>query len=198
MLTARERRRFTPEEYLLLEERAELKSEYCDGEIYQMTGGSLRHNTIALNVVGELRRALKGRNCQVFSSDVRLYVKRSRLFTYPDVLVVCGAPKLMAGRTDTLTAARLILEVLSPSTESYDRGEKLRLYQGLPSLQEYILVPQDSRDIESHARQGPKKWLWSAAPCQDGQLPLTSLAVSLSVEAIYAGVKLGSLPEGPA
>ncbi len=188
MLIARERRRFTPEEYLLLEERAEFRSEFCDGEIYLMTGGSLAHNTIVLNLVGELRRALKGRNCHVFSSDVRLYVKRSRLFTYPDVLVVCGSPKLIAGRNDTLTAARVIIEVLSPSTESYDRGEKFRHYKGLPSLQEYILVPQDTRAVESHTRQGPEAWLWNAAPCQDALLPVPSLGISLSVDSVYEGL----------
>ncbi len=181
MLTARERRRFTPEEYLWLEERSETRNEYLDGEIFPMTGGSLAHAQIASNLIRELGLALKGTPCRVLGSDMRLYVQRSKLFTYPDVMVVCGPAVLLPGRKDTLCDARLIVEVLSPSTESYDRGEKFRLYQKLPSIQEYVLVPQDSRSIESWRRQGPRKWT-------PGEVPFSSIEVEVPIEAIYDGV----------
>lgn len=180
-MTVRERRRFTPEEYLWLEERSDMKSELLDGEIFAMTGGSLAHAQIASNLIRELGLALKGTGCRVLGSDMRLSVQRSKLFTYPDVTVVCGPAVLLPGRKDTLCDARVIVEVLSPSTESYDRGEKLRLYQKLPSLQEYVLVPQDSRAIESWRRQGPRKW----AP---EEAPFSSLKVEIPVEALYDGL----------
>ncbi|GMU55100.1 MAG: hypothetical protein AMXMBFR33_42460 [Candidatus Xenobia bacterium] len=181
MLTARERRRFTTEEYLWLEERSETKSEYLDGEIFALTGGSLAHAQIASNLIRELGLALKGTTCRVLGSDMRVYVQRSKLFTYPDVTVVRGPAVLLPGRKDTLCDARVIVEVLSPSTESYDRGEKFRLYQKLPSLKEYVLVPQDSRAIECWRRQGPRKWT-------AGEAPFSSLEIEVPVEALYDGV----------
>lgn len=181
MLNSRERRRFTPEEYLLLEERAETKSEYCDGEIFAMTGGTLRHAQIVRNLLIELQRALKGTSCQALGSDLRLYVQKARVFTYPDVLVVCGAPPFMPGRSDTLRDARLIVEVLSPSTESYDRGEKFLTYQGLDSLQEYVLVAQETPRLESWHRQGPGHWAPDARP-------FASLGIQVLPEALYEGL----------
>jgi Uma2 family endonuclease len=178
MLSTRERKRFTPEEYLLLEERAETRSEYCDGEIFAMTGGTLRHAQIVSNLIGELHQALKGTGCRALGSDMRLYVEKSKLFTYPDILIVCGQPVLMAGRNDTLCDAQLIVEVLSASTEAYDRGEKFSMYQRLPSLQEYILVPQDTQGIESFRRQERGKWTVNPAP-------FGSLGLDIPASAIY-------------
>ncbi len=181
MLNPRERRRFTPEEYLAVEERSETKSEYCDGEIYVMSGGTLRHNLLMSNFIGELRSALRGSECKVLPSDMRLYVQRSKLFTYPDVTVICGPPVLLPNRDDTLCDARVVIEILSASTEAYDRGDKFRMYQKLPSLAEYVLVPQDTQAIESYHRRG-KKWVRD-----DGAL-FSSLGISLAVEALYDGL----------
>ncbi len=188
MLNSRERRRFSPEEYLLLEEQAEHRSEYWGGEIFSMTGGSLEHNEIVGNLVAELKRALRGTPCRVYASDVRLWVDKHALFTYPDLLVVCGPPSLMKGRRDTLTEAQVILEVLSPSTESYDRGEKFRMYSALESLQEYVLVAQEQIEVERHQRQEDGGWLWTRNSDPQSALVLSSLSLEIPLRAIYEGV----------
>ena len=122
MLHSRQQRRFTPEEYLLLEERAETRSEYCRGEIFAMSGGTVAHNRIVRNILGLLDTALSPSKCEAFPSDLRLYVEKSQLFTYPDVLVVCGELPYLPGRSDTLTDATLLVEVLSPSTQECMTG----------------------------------------------------------------------------
>ncbi|MEW6277789.1 MAG: Uma2 family endonuclease [Candidatus Eremiobacterota bacterium] len=188
MVIQRERRRFTPEEYLRLEDQSEFKSEYCDGEIFAMTGGSLNHNRILLNLVEEVRRSLQGRPCEVFSSDVRLLVERFTLFTYPDLLVVCGPPSLMKEREDTLTDARLIAEVLSTSTEAYDRGEKFRMYRALPSLQDYLLIAQSEVRVERHQRQAEHEWLWTEWTDPGDRLVVPSLQVEIPLDRIYRGI----------
>ncbi len=181
----RERRRFTPEEYLQLEVNSENRSEFYDGEIYLMSGGSLNHNQIVGNLFSVLREALRGTGCRAFQSDVRLLVERHTLFTYPDILVVCDPIRKMPGRSDTLVDARLLIEVLSPSTESYDRGEKFRLYRGLPSLQEYVLVSQDTVRVECHHREAEGDWRWREHLRLEDQLRLESLALSIPLARIY-------------
>ncbi len=185
MLDHLERRRFTPEEYLMLEERSELKSEYYDGEIYQMTGGTLNHNRIVTNLATHLSTALSGSGCEVFQSDVRLLVERWTLFTYPDLMIVYGPPRLLKGRRDTLTDARVIIEVLSPSTESYDRGDKFKMYGALPSLVEFVLVSQDEHKVESFLRQQNGPWVTA----QSGEmLRLSCLELEIPVAAAYKNV----------
>lgn len=191
MLSAhRERRRFTPEEYLQLETSSETRSEYHEGEIFLITGGSLNHNRIVLNLASSLGAALKGGPCQVFQSDARLLVEQHMLFTYPDILVVCGSLALMRGRTDTLTDARLILEVLSPSTEAYDRGEKFRMYRSLPSFEEYVLVAQDRTLVERSHRQSDGTWSWKGFVSQEDTLELQSVPVRLPLAQIYRDLPL--------
>ncbi len=190
MLGYRERRRFTPEEYLRLEESAEMRSEYCDGEIFAMTGGSLNHNRILSNLVRSLGDKLAGTTCQLFQSDVRLFVKQHKLFTYPDLIVVCGKLPLYPERTDTLTDARLIVEVLSPSTESYDRGEKFRHYQALPSFVEYVLIAQDKTFVERHLRANGDNWEWKGYLSLEDSLELESLGVSLPLAQLYQDLPL--------
>lgn len=184
MLDQRERRRFTPEEYLLLEEQALTKSEYYDGEIFAMTGGSLKHNLILNNIARALHGAVSS-GCKVFTSDVRVLVEKGTLFTYPDIVVVCGAPRTMVGRNDTLTDARVIVEVLSPSTESYDRNLKFDLYRGLPSLEDYVLVAQDQIRVDRHHRQENGDWVWRQSTELADALEIISLGVSIPLDAIY-------------
>lgn len=184
MLSHRERRRFTPEEYLQLEVTSETRSEYCDGEIFVMTGGTVNHNCIVTNVVEGLRAALRGSSCRVFHSD-GLLVERHTLFTYPDILVVCGPLPLLKGRTDILTDARLLLEVLSPSTEAYDRSDKFRMYRALPSLEEYVLISQDRPAVERHQRLPDGEWRWKEWLSLEDSLELASLKVSLQLSEIY-------------
>ena len=138
---------FTPEEYLALEEEAEYRSEYYQGEIFAMTGGSANHNTIAVNLCRSLDEAFDDKPCQVFINDMRLLVQDNGLYTYPDLMVVCGNIKFVAGRDDTVTNPIVVVEVLSKSTGSYDRGPKFELYRALHTLQDYVLtIPNPSPD----------------------------------------------------
>ena len=190
MLHQRERRRFSIEEYLSLDEKAPAKSEYCDGEIFSMSGGTVEHNRIVRNLVRQLDVALEGKGCEVFPSAPRLYVKQRKLFAYPDVTVVCGQPRMLTGRKDTITDATLIVEVLSPSTQDYDRNEKFRNYRSLPSLAEYILVAQDELRLEQHLRQRPGQWIMTEYTSIVDDVVLSSIEVSLSLKSIYRGVQL--------
>ena len=145
---------YTPDEYLALERNAEFKSEYLDGRIVAMTGATVAHVTIAGNVFAELRARLRGGPCRAFVNDMRVQVGERRRYTYPDVSAVCGEPRFMDGTLDTLTNPALIVKVLSPSTEAYDRGEKFLHYRAIESLQEYVLVAQDRVLVERFVRVG--------------------------------------------
>src|SRR5215475_2138813 len=136
------RQRYTPEEYLALERQARCKSGYYAGEILPMAGASRWHNLIVANIVGELSLQLKGRFCTTYPSDMRVKVSATGLYTYPDVTVICGEPRFEDNQQDTLLNPTLIVEVLSESTEAYDRGGKFAHYRKLPSLMEYVLITQ--------------------------------------------------------
>ncbi|NET60636.1 MAG: Uma2 family endonuclease [Symploca sp. SIO2E6] len=134
---------YSPEEYLALEEKADCKSEYIDGEIFIMAGGSTNHNQIALNFSTELNFAFKKLDYRVFMSDVRLWIPQRRIYTYPDVMVVVGEPEYHDNRTDTITNPRVIIEVLSPSTKGYDRNKKFEIYRTIPTFEEYLLIGEN-------------------------------------------------------
>lgn len=188
MLAHRRRRLFTPEEYLAIEEKSPTKSEYYQGEIFTMSGASLAHAQIVRNLTVNLDNALRGSSYQVFGSDLRVQVMACGLFTYPDLYVVCGEPVLLSGRADTVTDATLIVEVLSSSTEFYDRGEKFLLYQGLPSFREYLLVSQEQKKVEHHVKSGRNSWRSDIV--EDAFLTLESIGHDLLVEEVYREVKL--------
>src|SRR5437868_8492820 len=132
----------TPEEYLAIERKAEYRSEYLNGEMFAMTGASRKHNLIALNIAGELRQQLKSKPCEAYVNDMRVRIPATDLYTYPDVTVVCGDPEFEDAFIDTLLNPTLLIEVLSESTESYDRGKKFGYYRTIQSLAEYLLVAQ--------------------------------------------------------
>lgn len=191
MLAHRERRLFTPEEYLVLEENADSKSEYYRGEIFAMSGGSVEHGQICRNLMLLIGNALQGKSCQPLGSDVRLWLARHELFTYPDLYVVCGPLLRLPGRNDTLMDATMIVEVLSPKTELYDRGEKFLFYQSLPSFREYLLVRQDQPEIERHLRGA--RGSWSGTKLRAGQsLQFRSFEGTIAVDDIYRDVQLPS------
>jgi Uma2 family endonuclease len=176
--------RFTPEQYLALEREAETKSEYFDGEIFAMSGASRQHNLISVNVIAELRAQLKGRPCEVYGSDMRVKVDPTGLYTYPDV-VVCGEVRLEDEHLDTLLNPTVLIEVLSPTTEAYDRGKKFAHYRRLDSLTDYLLIAQDQPRIEHYARQADQKWVLSEASELCASLPLTSLGCTLALAEVY-------------
>jgi Uma2 family endonuclease len=180
--------RYTPEEYLALERAAEHKSEYLDGQIYAMTGASRKHNLIAGNVFRELSTQLRRRPCEVYMSDMRVKVSETGLYTYPDVVAVCGEPRFEGAEVDTLLNPLTIIEVLSESTEAYDRGKKFAHYRRLELLAEYVLIAQDRMHVERYRRQG-EQWVLTEVSEPDGLLPLESLGCMLRLQDIYERIE---------
>lgn len=178
-------RLFTPEEYLLLERQAECKSEYVAGQVYSMAGASPEHNLITVNVASELRYQLKGKGCQTYANDMRVKVSATGVYTYPDVVVVCGGSRFEDDRKDTLINPTVIVEVLSPSTEAYDRGDKFGHYRTLESLRDYVLIAQDRSRIEHFARQPDGQWLYSAADHLEESVHLASIGCTLRLSEVY-------------
>ncbi|GET40731.1 Uma2 family endonuclease [Microseira wollei] len=184
-LQATEKRYYTPEEYLALEETAEYKSEYHDGEIVPMTSGNTNHNQIALNLSVALSIAFKKQNYRVYIGDVRLWIPKFKRFTYPDVMVIAGQPEYYNNRKDTITNAQVIIEVLSKSTKGYDRGDKFQFYRTVPSFKEYILLDQSQMFIEQYTKQENKRWSYSVYDREDAALTFSSFQVEVSLEDIY-------------
>ena len=175
------KRQLSVQEYLRVERQVETRNEYLDGEMVAMTGGTLRHGLIIGNLVGELKRLLKGHSCQVVPNDLRVRIPSANVYTYPDVVIVCGEPLLEDAYADTLLNPTLLIEVLSPTTEAYDRGKKLRWYQSLDSLSEHLLVSQSSPLIEQYVRQQDDRWLFPAAEGLAAVLPLPSIQIDLAL-----------------
>ncbi len=180
-------KRCTVEEYLELDRHSELRHEYFEGEIFAMTGGTRRHTHLAANLVRTLGNALLDRPCMVLGADMRIAVSESSLYTYPDVVVVCGPAKFTNEREETLVNPSLIVEVLSPSTESYDRGRKFEHYRTIPSLTDYVLVSQDAPLVEHFVRQPSGSWLLTEYRAGHA-LAIDSLGVSIAVDEIYRKV----------
>lgn len=177
----------TPEEYLARERPADQKSEYVDGQVYAMTGASRKHNLIAGNLISELNRQLEDKPCEVYPGDMRVRVG-TRAYLYPDAVVACDEPQFDDDELDTLLNPTLIVEVLSKSTRDYDQGAKFALYRSLPSLQEYVLVAQDTPHVMRYVRQADG-WLLLETADPDGHVPLSSIGCDLSLRRLYAKVK---------
>ena len=186
---------YTPEEYLALERQADTKSEYFAGEIYVMVGASPAHNLIVTNTVRELSAHLKGRPCRVYANDQRVKVSPTGLYTYPDIVVTCGAERFDEKDRDTLLNPRVIIEVLSRTTESYDRGAKFEHYRSLDTLAEYLLVAQDRPHLEHYRRQPDGPWLFSDASGLAAVIELAAIDCRLALAEVYDKVPLET--EGP-
>jgi Uma2 family endonuclease len=180
--------RYTPAEYLVLEDRAEFKNEYHDGEIIPMTGGSFNHNRIINRICAYLLSALQGKPHEPFSSDVRLWIPKYRKFTYPDVMVIQCPPISFEGRTDTLVNPRLIVEVLSKSTEEHDKNDKFKFYRSISDLQEYLLINQYELDIQHYTKTDSGFWIYRTYEASEDTIALTSIEVDITVANIYEGV----------
>ncbi len=179
---------FTPEEYLKLERTSAQKHEYSRGEIFAMGGASARHVLIVGNVARELGNQLRDRRCTVYSVDLRVSVSPDGLYTYPDVIVVCGDPQFIDTELDTLTNPTLIVEVLSESTKNYDRGEKFEQYRQILSFAEYLLIAQDKIHVEHYLRQNDGSWILTETNDPGAVIELASINCRLSVTEIYAKV----------
>lgn len=156
-----------------------------------MSGGSYAHNVIVGNLVGEIRQQLKGRPCTVCPNDQRIHIPEEGLYTYPDVVVVCGEPRFEDERLDTLLNPVLIVEVLSPTTEAYDRGKKFQHYQKIASLAEYVLVAQDQPRVERFLRQDGNQWLLTTTAGLESTVSLSSIQCALALAEVYDKVEIG-------
>jgi Uma2 family endonuclease len=197
-MTAVPKRKLTPAEYLAIERKAEFKSEFLDGEMFAMAGASFAHNAIKDNLIVQLGSQLKGGPCRTLSSDMRVKVSATGLYTYPDVIILCGPAELEDANGDTLLNPQVIIEVLSESTAGYDQGRKYRHYQRLESLREYILVAQDEPAVERRVRQSRWDWLQTTFAGLDGELELATVPAKIPLADIYAGVTFPDPPKPPA
>ena len=187
-------RRFTPQEYLMLERQADFKSEYLDGQIIAMVGATREHNLIAGNVFASVHAQLGKRPCEVYQNDLRVGVNPRRLYSYPDVVVVCGKPQFEDDQLDTLLNPTLIVEVLSKSTEEFDRGEKFRRYRTLVSLQEYLLIAQQEYRLEQYTRQADGSWRLVEFDQLSDRVSLSSIDCHLLLADVYEKVTVGRPP----
>ena len=194
MTLAKPVHRLTEIEYLDLERSLESKNEFFDGTMFAMLGGTPLHSQIATNLAAEFRNHLKGKRCVPYNSDLRLKVEATGLFTYPDLSVVCGPLQFAPGTDDTVVNPTLIIEVLSDSTEAYDRGKKFENYRQMPALREYLLVSQKEPRIEQFVRQENEQWLLREAAGWEATLALPSLEIKISLAEVFAGVEFVPTP----
>lgn len=182
--------RLTPQDYLAWERLQETRHEYVNGEIHAMTGASRKHNLINGNLYATLHGQLRGRPCEVYANDMRVKVDATGLYTYPDIVVACDRPEFEDDQVDTLLNPALIIEVLSESTEGYDRGAKFAHYRALPSLLEYLLVAQDEYRVEHYARQSGDRWLLSDYRGLETRITLASIGCQIALLDIYERLEL--------
>jgi Uma2 family endonuclease len=185
-------RLYSLEEYLTLEESAEYRSEYRNGEIVPMTGGSINHNQIIINLIIALGLALRQQDYLIYTSDLRLWIPRYQQYTYPDILIIKGEPIFQEGRTDIVTNPSIIFEILSKSTSSRDRGDKFTYYRSISEFQEYILIDQYQFHIEQFSKTSEGNWLFKESDDEDGVLTLASANCQIPHRQIYDRVNFNN------
>jgi Uma2 family endonuclease len=178
----------TPEQYLAAERKAEYKSEYINGEVLPMPGASMNHVEISGQASADLRYALADRDCRVFHSDLKVHANANGSYCYPDVGVVCGEPRFVDGEHDTLLNPIVIIAVLSPSTQTNDRGDKFEAYQGIESLRQYLLLDSRRVHAELFTRQPDGKWLYTSAKRLEDTVELESIGCRLELARLYKRV----------
>ena len=189
-MTTEPLQRLSPAEYLAFEREAETKHEYVGGEVFAMAGASARHNLIVANLIIELGSQLRNGSCRVFSNDQRVAVSPEGPFYYPDVVVVCAEPRFLDGERDTLANPELVIEVLSPTTEAFDRGLKFSHYRTVPSLQEILFVAQETVRLERFARREGGQWLLADHTKPEAVVELPSVGCRLELARMYDKVDL--------
>lgn len=177
---------FAPQEYLRWERYQALRHEYVDGEVYAMSGASRKHNIINGNTFATLHAQLRSRPCEIYNNDMRVKIYSTNVYTYPDIVVACGQPMFEDTELDTLLNPILIIEILSVSTERYDRGAKFGYYRSITTLQEYILIAQDSCRVEHYRRYDGVQWLFMDYQDPQAVLALASIGCSLYMQDVYA------------
>jgi Uma2 family endonuclease len=191
-MSTAEKQKYNAVEYLERERAATTRSEFYQGEVFSMAGASREHNLIVTNCVGELRNALRDRGCEIYPNDMRVKIAASGLYTYPDVAIVCGEPRFEDDQFDTLINPLLVIEVLSESTEKYDRGFKSAQYRLIPSLREIVLISQYGPGVECLARQENGLWILREQRDIDQTIFLESLQITISLNEIYRQVVFSS------
>ncbi len=186
------KRKYSIEEYLEMESAATEKHEYYQGEIFAMSGPKYQHVLVTGNIYNVLKNKLKGKPCRPLGSDMRVHIEKNTLFTYPDISVVCGEPEFLNNDEWNLLNPTVIIEVLSPSTKNYDRGDKFNLYRDIPALREYILVDPETVGIEAFYINGHGQWELKEYKDMDETLQIKAIKVSLKLDAIYEGTKIAS------
>ncbi len=176
------------EEYFKLEETSEIKYEYYQGKIFALAGASENHDLIAMAVGRCLGNQLDDTPCRPYSSDFRLKIEAMKVYTYPDISVICGETRLADGRQDVFTNPTVLIEILSESTEAYDRGQKTEFYRTIPSLREYLLIAQHRPHVERYRRQDAD-WLLTEYSTLAAEVMLDSIGCTLSLATIYKGVR---------
>ncbi|MGD1952183.1 MAG: Uma2 family endonuclease [Leptolyngbyaceae cyanobacterium] len=176
---------YSPEEYLELEASATFKSEYHDGKLIPMTGGSTNHNQIIINLIAFLKFSLKGKGYRQFAGDVKLWIPAVRRYTYPDLMIVQGEPLYHDNRTDTIENPTVIIKVLSKSTQDYDHGDKFSAYRTISTFQEYVLVNQYKQQVEHYVKTAEKRWFFSEYDASDQELSLEKTPFEISFVDLY-------------
>jgi Uma2 family endonuclease len=187
-----QKKTYTPSAYFHFKESAQEKHEYENGEIFAMSGGTFLHGLIGGNILTALNNALLGRNCFTLGSDVKVDVKEYDSFVYPDAMVICGKVEFTEGRRDVVKNPVLIVEVLSESTESYDRGRKFKKYQSLPSFRQYVLVSQTEPIIETFFRQDDQHWLYTLTEGLEAAIQLRTIDGRIKLSDVYQWVDWAS------
>ncbi|WP_449419246.1 Uma2 family endonuclease [Phormidium nigroviride] len=190
-----EKRYYTPEEYLALEEAAIDKSEYHDGKIVPMPGGTTNHNKIALNFCRKFPLTIKEQNYEIFINDVRLWIPLTRRYVYPDIMVIQGEPVYQENNKTIVTNPMVIVEVLSNSTQDYDRGGKFLAYRSIPEFREYILIDQYSYHIEQFAKNSNRKWELTEYDSEESILILESIVFQITLKDIYERINFEAKAE---
>lgn len=183
---------YTPEEYLRMEERSEVRHEFVNGEIFDVAGGTANHNRITVNLTVAIQNALRKakKSCSVFTTDMRVQIKKANAYTYPDLMIVCGKLEYEPGRMDVLVNPTVIFEVLSDSTREYDHTRKFQIYRKLASLQEYVMVEQDRVTVECFRRIESGLWVFEGYETLRETLRLKSVGIGISLGAIYENVEI--------
>ena len=184
MTAIAKKRRYSPEEYLALEEKSEYKSEYWNGEIVATSGAEIEHQQVVTNLTTELTNRLKGK-CRVFPSEMKVWVKKRDKFFYPDITLICDKPNFYKNRRDTIDNPKLIIEVLSKSTAAFDRAEKFLSYQSLASLDEYVLVLQEKALVEQYLKRKDGTWIYRATIGLESKVTFPSIKKTLKLSEIY-------------
>jgi Uma2 family endonuclease len=196
MMSTVPKRQLSPQEYLAQERRADFKSEYLRGEVFGMAGASYEHTLAKDNLAREAGNQLLKTPCRVLTSDMRVKVEATGLYTYPDIAIVCDEPRFEDAVFDTLLNPRVLVEVLSDSTEKYDRGAKFGHYRQIPSLQEYVLVAQDQPLVERYVRQPDGSWLLTVFQELSQTFAFTSVPARIALADIYRGITFAEKGKG--